>query len=100
MCVSKLVVGISSCSFIAAFGRMTFLGGGRACIGSKFAEMEIKQVLSTLVPALHFALPTALDAHGVTNEIYWRMVGIPVPVVRPPHGDLERGCIDARVYRL
>ncbi|KAI0716728.1 cytochrome P450 [Earliella scabrosa] len=66
---------------------MTFLGGGRACIGFKFAEMEIKQVLATLVPALHFALPSAVDAYGVRKEIYWRMDGLQFPVVRPPHGD-------------
>ncbi|KAH9852228.1 cytochrome P450 [Lenzites betulinus] len=68
-------------------GMMTFLGGNRACIGFKFAEMEIKQILSTLVTNIHFSLPSAVDEHGVRKEIYWRMDGLQVPVVREPHGD-------------
>lgn len=85
---------------------MTFLGGGRACIGFKFAEMEIsewlilsqiflstdrslEQVLSTLLSHLHFALPTAVNGDGVRKEIYWRIDGLQVPVVREPHGDFK-----------
>ncbi|RPD61378.1 cytochrome P450 [Lentinus tigrinus ALCF2SS1-6] len=68
---------------------MTFLGGGRACIGFKFAEMEIKQIISSLLCQLHFSLPSAMDADGVRKEIYWRMDGLQVPVVRPPHSDLK-----------
>ena len=30
---------------VMLFDRMTFLGGGRACIGFKFAEMEISEWL-------------------------------------------------------
>nr|BAK09473.1 cytochrome P450 [Postia placenta] len=59
---------------------MTFLGGGRACIGFKFAEMEMNQVLTTLLSTLHFSLPAE-------KEIYWKMNGLQVPVVRPPAGD-------------
>ncbi|KAH9899237.1 cytochrome P450 [Cubamyces lactineus] len=66
---------------------MTFFGGSRACIGFKFAEMEIKQVLATLLSTMHFALPSATDAAGSRKEIYWRMDGLQVPVVLPPHGD-------------
>ncbi|KAI1794444.1 cytochrome P450 [Ganoderma leucocontextum] len=66
---------------------MTFLGGSRACIGFKFAEMELKQVLVTLISALHFSLPSAVDEEGVRKEVYWRMDGLQVPVVLPPHGD-------------
>ncbi|OJA12274.1 hypothetical protein AZE42_08148 [Rhizopogon vesiculosus] len=66
---------------------MTFLGGGRACIGFKFAEMEMKQVLTTLVPRIHFALPKSPDEDGHVKEIYWKMNGLQVPVVRPPAGD-------------
>ncbi|KAJ8581364.1 hypothetical protein M405DRAFT_627868 [Rhizopogon salebrosus TDB-379] len=66
---------------------MTFLGGGRACIGFKFAEMEIKQVLTTLVPRIHFALPASPNEDGHVKEIYWKMNGLQVPVVRPPCGD-------------
>ncbi|KAI0654410.1 cytochrome P450 [Cubamyces menziesii] len=66
---------------------MTFFGGSRACIGFKFAEMEIKQVLATLLSTMHFALPSATDAAGNRKEIYWRMDGLQVPVVLPPYGD-------------
>ncbi|KAI0631208.1 cytochrome P450 [Trametes polyzona] len=68
-------------------GMMTFFGGNRACIGFKFAEMEIKQILSTLVTNMHFALPSAIDEHGMRKETYWRMDGLQVPVVREPRGD-------------
>ncbi|KAI0293337.1 cytochrome P450 [Multifurca ochricompacta] len=40
---------------------MTFLGGGRACIGFKFAEMEIKQIITTLISSMHFSLPSLRD---------------------------------------
>jgi cytochrome P450 len=66
---------------------MTFLGGGRACVGFKFAEMEIKHVISTLISSMHFSLPSATDEHGNKKEIYWMMSGLQVPVVRAPFGD-------------
>ncbi|KAH9063911.1 cytochrome P450 [Lactarius vividus] len=66
---------------------MTFLGGGRACIGFKFAEMEIKQIIATLISNMHFSLPSATDVHGNRKEIYWMMNGLQVPVVRAPFGD-------------
>ncbi|KAF8558177.1 cytochrome P450 [Imleria badia] len=66
---------------------MTFLGGGRACIGFKFAEMEIKQVVTTLISRIHFALPSIPDENGNVKEIYWKINGLQVPVVRPPAGD-------------
>lgn len=36
---------------------------------------------------MHFALPSAVDESGAKKEIYWRMDGLQVPVVRAPHGD-------------
>ncbi|KZT05458.1 cytochrome P450 [Laetiporus sulphureus 93-53] len=66
---------------------MTFLGGGRACIGFKFAEMELKQVVATLLPALSLELPSEPDESGNVKEIYWKMNGLQVPVVRLPFGD-------------
>ncbi|KAF8134953.1 cytochrome P450 [Boletus edulis] len=66
---------------------MTFLGGGRACIGFKFAEMEMKQVVTTLISRIHFALSTIPDENGNVKEIYWKINGLQVPVVRPPAGD-------------
>ncbi|KAL7277259.1 hypothetical protein ACG7TL_009112 [Trametes sanguinea] len=68
---------------------MTFLGGSRACLGFKFAEMEIKQILATLISTMHFDLPSAVDEQGERKEVYWRIDGLQVPVVRPPHGDLR-----------
>ncbi|KAH9941748.1 cytochrome P450 [Epithele typhae] len=80
---------------------MTFLGGGRACIGFKFAEMEIKQVITTFLSRLHFSLPSAVDKNGVRKEIYWRIDGLQIPVVREPHGDFKTPQVplDVRVVR-
>ncbi|KAK2465775.1 hypothetical protein APHAL10511_002319 [Amanita phalloides] len=52
---------------------MTFMGGGRACIGYKFSELEIKVVLSLLVEGFGFK-PSG-------KEIFWKMTGITAPVV-------------------
>ncbi|KAG1739086.1 cytochrome P450 [Suillus paluster] len=59
---------------------MTFLSGNRSCVGFKFAEMEMKKVLATLLVRLHFALPT-------DKEIQWKLWAFHVPVVKPPAGD-------------
>lgn len=68
---------------------MTFLTGNRSCIGFKFAEMEIKDVLATLLPAIHFALPSERDDNGNVKEIHWKMSGFHIPVVKAPAGDGE-----------
>ncbi|KAK7696401.1 hypothetical protein QCA50_001055 [Cerrena zonata] len=52
---------------------MTFLGGGRACIGFKFSQLEMKVVLSVLVEHLKFELPK--------EEIYWNTAGIQFPTL-------------------
>jgi len=52
---------------------MTFLGGGRACIGFKFAETEMKLVLATLLETFEFA-PSS-------KEVYWMMSTLSVPVL-------------------
>ncbi|THH27655.1 hypothetical protein EUX98_g6535 [Antrodiella citrinella] len=59
---------------------MTFGGGPRACIGFRFAEMEIKQVLTTLLSTLHFS-------PSPDKEIRWMYNNFQTPVVRPPAGD-------------
>ncbi len=41
----------------------------------------------TLLSSLHFDLPSAVNEEGERKEIYWRMDGLQVPVVLPPHGD-------------
>ncbi|KAG1854210.1 cytochrome P450 [Suillus subalutaceus] len=66
---------------------MTFLGGSRSCIGFKFAEMELKQVIATLVMRLHFSLPTERNAQGYVKEIQWKLQAFHIPVVKPPAGD-------------
>lgn len=51
---------------------LTFLGGGRACIGFKFAELEMKVVLSVLLSKFRFA-PSE-------KEIVWEMTHISAPI--------------------
>ncbi|KAL5482417.1 hypothetical protein ACEPAI_9011 [Sanghuangporus weigelae] len=52
---------------------MTFLGGGRACIGFKFSELEMKVVLSVLLEKFIFE---------PGPEVYWGMGGIISPIVK------------------
>ncbi|KAL0579484.1 hypothetical protein V5O48_002526 [Marasmius crinis-equi] len=68
---------------------MTFLGGGRACPGMKFALLEIKVALSILIP--HFKL------EGASEEIDWRMG---VTVVRYVKGKESKGPIAPMKVRL
>ncbi|KAI0319943.1 cytochrome P450 [Amylostereum chailletii] len=53
---------------------MTFLGGGRSCIGFKFSQLEMKVVLSQLVHTFRFSLPK--------EEIVWNFSSIIFPVVK------------------
>ncbi|KAF6760456.1 cytochrome P450 [Ephemerocybe angulata] len=52
---------------------MTFLGGGRACIGFKFSQLEMKVVLATLIPKFKFECEN--------KNIFWSMNGIVHPTV-------------------
>ncbi|KAI0318192.1 cytochrome P450 [Amylostereum chailletii] len=54
--------------------QLTFIGGGRACIGFKFSELEMKVVLAQLLPVFRFALPA-------NKEIVWRFGAIVTPAV-------------------
>ncbi|KAL5525409.1 hypothetical protein ACEPAF_9279 [Sanghuangporus sanghuang] len=56
-------------------GLMTFLGGGRSCIGFNFAILEIKTLLAALIPAFHFELPEE-------KELAWKLGGIVSPGVK------------------
>ncbi|EKM49762.1 uncharacterized protein PHACADRAFT_131561 [Phanerochaete carnosa HHB-10118-sp] len=52
---------------------MTFLGGGRACIGLKFSQLEMKVVLAIMLRSFRF-LPS-------DKEIYWNLAGVNYPTV-------------------
>ncbi|KAL5476867.1 hypothetical protein ACEPAI_3053 [Sanghuangporus weigelae] len=52
---------------------MTFIGGSRACIGFKFAEMELKTVLSMLLESFKFESGA---------EVEWQMAGIARPALK------------------
>ncbi|KAI0648480.1 cytochrome P450 [Trametes meyenii] len=52
---------------------MTFICGARACIGFKFSQLEMKVVLSTLLPTLKFDL--------ADKPIFWNAAGIVFPSV-------------------
>ncbi|KAJ7479373.1 cytochrome P450 [Mycena galericulata] len=53
---------------------MTFLGGGRSCIGFKFAQLEMKVLACVLLRSFKFSTPEP--------RIKWRMTGaIPSPTI-------------------
>ncbi|KAA1468090.1 cytochrome P450 [Dentipellis sp. KUC8613] len=52
---------------------MTFLGGGRACIGFKFSQLEMKVVLAMLLPALRFRL--------TETKIHWKLSSLLYPSI-------------------
>ncbi|KAJ7137420.1 cytochrome P450 [Mycena crocata] len=47
---------------------MTFIGGGRSCIGFKFSQLEMKVVLCVLLRAFKFSQPDP--------RVKWRMTGL------------------------
>ncbi|KAG6819359.1 hypothetical protein H0H93_012575, partial [Arthromyces matolae] len=53
---------------------LTFSGGGRACIGFKFSQLEMKVVLSSLISQFRFFPPS--------KEIVWQMNGITSPALK------------------
>ncbi|CAL1697886.1 unnamed protein product [Somion occarium] len=54
---------------------MTFNGGGRACIGFKFSQLEMKVVLSVLLESFKFSMPDC------AKEVIWNMAGIRYPTI-------------------
>ncbi|OJT12108.1 Docosahexaenoic acid omega-hydroxylase CYP4F3 [Trametes pubescens] len=54
---------------------MTFWGGGRACIGFKFSQLEMKVVLAVLISTFTFEL--------TDKRIYWNMAGVQYPSADP-----------------
>ncbi|OSD05177.1 cytochrome P450 [Trametes coccinea BRFM310] len=65
---------------------MTFWGGGRACIGFKFSQLEMKVVLSTLLSTFTFALTEE-------NSISWNLAG----VIYPTAGEENKPSLPLRV---
>ncbi|KAF9533504.1 cytochrome P450 [Crepidotus variabilis] len=57
---------------------MTFLGGGRACIGFKFSQLEMKVVLAILINSFKFSL--------TDKEVIWEMNPISSPAVHGKPG--------------
>jgi len=53
---------------------MTFLAGGRACIGFKFAQQEIKVLISVLLSKFRFEMSD--------KEVVWEMSDISTPAVK------------------
>ncbi|KAJ3515520.1 hypothetical protein NMY22_g14433 [Coprinellus aureogranulatus] len=53
---------------------MTFIGGGRACIGFKFSQLEMKVVLHVLLDKFKFELPK-------DKTIFWQMAALVTPTV-------------------
>ncbi|EMD37251.1 hypothetical protein CERSUDRAFT_113894 [Gelatoporia subvermispora B] len=52
---------------------MTFLGGGRSCIGFKFSQIEMKAVLAILLPVFTFELPK--------DSIMWNIAAVNYPTM-------------------
>ncbi|KIK05288.1 hypothetical protein K443DRAFT_3951 [Laccaria amethystina LaAM-08-1] len=60
---------------------MTFMGGGRACVGFKFSQIEIKIVLSLLIESFRFA-PSK-------KEIFWQTTTVVTPTVLGEGGKIQ-----------
>ncbi|KAI0823858.1 cytochrome P450 [Trametes gibbosa] len=67
---------------------MTFIAGGRACIGFTFSQLEMKVVLAMLIPTLNFALPD--------KPISWNAA----PVVYPSVGESRHASMPLIVNRI
>ncbi|KAF6761775.1 cytochrome P450 [Ephemerocybe angulata] len=67
---------------------MTFIGGGRACIGFKFAELEMKVVLSVLLQSFCFA-PSG-------KHTVWELNGI----IQPTTEDAELTSVGEKKLQL
>ncbi|PCH40546.1 cytochrome P450 [Wolfiporia cocos MD-104 SS10] len=68
---------------------LTFLGGPKACIGFKFAEMGIKVTLAVLLS--HFAFAP------IKSRIVWNLAGVWYPTVEP---DTDNPRLPLRVSSL
>ncbi|KAH8099585.1 cytochrome P450 [Cristinia sonorae] len=59
---------------------MTFLGGGRSCIGFKFSQLEMKVLLFTLVTLFRFKQ---------SRQIYWNLCTFVYPTAGPDSSTQE-----------
>ncbi|KIK54867.1 hypothetical protein GYMLUDRAFT_48408 [Collybiopsis luxurians FD-317 M1] len=66
------------------YGMLSFFGGGRSCIGYKFAQIEMKIILATLLRRFKFS-PTQ-------EEIIWNLSQIISPSVRRPSASVTDEC--------
>ncbi|ESK88070.1 cytochrome p450 [Moniliophthora roreri MCA 2997] len=67
-------------------GTLSFLGGGRSCPGYKFALIEMKIILATLLMRFRFS--------KTDDEIVWNLSQIIAPSVRREFHDSERVVIE------
>ncbi|KAH9902854.1 cytochrome P450 [Cubamyces lactineus] len=70
---------------------MTFLGGGRSCIGFKFSQLEMKVLLSLLLSKFIF------EASG--QSIVWKMGGVRYPSVAQSGDHKASLPMKVRLYR-
>ncbi|KDQ55381.1 hypothetical protein JAAARDRAFT_134081 [Jaapia argillacea MUCL 33604] len=70
-------------------GTLTFFGGERSCIGYKFAQIEMKIILSTLLTRFSFS--------ATGDEIVWNLSQIISPSVRERETGVERQGLPLRV---
>ncbi|KAI0648581.1 cytochrome P450 [Trametes meyenii] len=69
---------------------MSFFGGGRSCIGFKYAQLELKVVLSVLLRSFMFE-PTG-------QPIYWNHAGVMYPTVGKTSLKPEMPLIVSKLY--
>ncbi|KAJ3758339.1 cytochrome P450 [Lentinula raphanica] len=63
-------------------GMLSFFGGGRSCIGYRFALIEMKIILATLLRRLRFS--------STEDEIIWNLSQIISPSVRRPSPTVDQ----------
>ncbi|KAI0329089.1 cytochrome P450 [Cubamyces sp. BRFM 1775] len=71
---------------------MSFLGGGRACIGYKFAQIEMKVLLSLLLSRFTF--------ESSDEPIVWKMGGVRYPSVARSGDHKASLPMKVRLYRI
>ncbi|KLO11217.1 cytochrome P450 [Schizopora paradoxa] len=65
-------------------GMLTFFGGGRSCVGYRFAILEMKIIMSTLLTSFTFS-------ESPENEVVWRLSQILSPSYIPRQSSTPKG---------